>query len=450
MQTKKTTLKLICFLFVLPYLCPAQTIEEKADALLSAYHQQDLFTGTVLIAKNNKVVFEKSYGMADRKLGVNNSSATEYRIGSISKPITALIILQLNERKLLALTHTLSQYVPGIPQGDSITIENLLNHTSGIPSITSLKVYQDNPSRVKSREDVLTILKNAAPVFSPGREYQYSNSNYILLSYIAEAVTGKSMAELVRDFAEKVGMHHTGMDYEGRSSETRALGYEAGPIQDYANSDDNKIAIVTGAGGIYATAADLFLLDQALHSEMIISNSSKEKMFTAGKGSYGLGWEIDSYRGHTEIAHSGSIEGFKAMLLRYPEDGTTIIFLSNYWNTPGPQICESLKAIAFDQSYSLPVAKNYISLSPAELTAFEGKYSFRNAMTMELRKESGLLLSIIKDQPVVSFRPMAGGVFYNKSNNAEIRFVKDEDGKILSLQLKKGKQEMEWNRINSQ
>ena len=80
--------------------------------------------------------------MADRKLGVNNSSATEYRIGSISKPITALIILQLNERKLLALTHTLSQYVPGIPQGDSITIENLLNHTSGIPSITSLSGFR--------------------------------------------------------------------------------------------------------------------------------------------------------------------------------------------------------------------------------------------------------------------------------------------------------------------
>ncbi|MGV3529191.1 MAG: serine hydrolase domain-containing protein [Flavisolibacter sp.] len=448
MQTKTTTLKLFCFLFLLPYLSQGQTIQEKADALLSAYYQQDLFTGTVLIAKNNKVVFEKSYGLANRKAMINNSPGTEYRIGSVSKPITALIILQLHEKKLLALSHSLSQYIPGIPQGDSVTIENLLNHTSGIPSITSLKVYQANPTSVKSRDDVLAILKNELPVFSPGSRYQYSNSNYILLSYIAEEVTGKSMAEMVRDFAEKLNMHHTGMDYEGRSSKTRALGYEAGPIHDYANSNEDKIAMVTGAGGIYSTAADLFMLDQALHSEMIISKASKEKMFTAGKGNYGLGWEIDNYHGHTEIAHSGSIEGFKAMLMRYPEDGTTIIFLSNYWNTPGPQVCESLKAIAFDQPYSLPVARNYINLSPIELTAFEGNYSFRNAMTMELKQESGLLLSIIKGQPVVSFRPLAGNVFYNKSNNAEIRFVKDEDGKISSLQLKKGKQEMEWKKLD--
>jgi CubicO group peptidase (beta-lactamase class C family) len=444
----KAALKILVLFFVIPVCIQAQSISEKADALLNAYYQQDLFTGTVLIAKGGSVVFEKSYGLANREKGLLNSSQTQYRIGSLSKPITALIILQLKEKGLLTLHDPLSNYLPHFSKGDSVNIENLLNHTSGIRSITSTKPYMTDRNSIKGQKEVLEIIKNEPYVFTPGSKWQYSNSNFILLSYIAEKITGKSMAELVKAFAAKYRMKNTGIDYNGRTVSTKAIGYEAGTLQDYEQAPDNNIAIVTGAGAIYSTAADLYALDRALYTKAVLSEEAKKEMFTLRKGEYALGWETGKYKGRTEIGHSGSIEGFKSNILRYPESDICIIFLSNYWNTRAPQICESLKAIVFDEPYTLPAARSFIALSAEELKALEGDYSFRGAMTMNLKAEAGRLLSMVKGQPVVSFRATSGDAFYNKSNDAVLQFKKDQQGKITSFTLVKGRQEMEWQKVN--
>ena len=447
---KNIFLPFFSILFLLPFISNAQSIAAKADSLLTAYHQQDHFTGTVLIAQNGKTVFEKSYGMANREDGVANSIKTQYRIGSISKPITALIILQLIEKNKLRLNDPLTKYIPEIPKGDSVTIEHLLNHTSGIKSFTSTKPYMQNRMDIKASEDVITILKAEPYVFSPGAKWQYSNSNYMLLSYIAEKITGKSMTNLVNEFSKKYGLQNTGMDHDGRKSATKAYGYEAATFSDYQLVADQNISIVTGAGGMYSTATDLLKLDSILYTEGIVSNAIKQKMFTSGKGDYGWGWEISDYKGRKEISHSGSIEGFKSVIHRFPESKTTIIFLSNYWNTQGPQISEGLKAIAFGEDFKLPPVKKFITLSAEELKNYEGDYSFKGAITMTLKSEAGLLLSIIKGQPVVSFKPMAENSFYNKSNSSEIEFVRDSQGKISSFKLMKGNQVMAWDRISTQ
>jgi CubicO group peptidase (beta-lactamase class C family) len=440
---------ILSFLLLLSFVSNTQLISIEADSLLNAYHQQDLFTGTVLIAQNGKTVFEKSYGMANREEGITNNSQTQYRIGSISKPFTALIILQLIEKKQLNINDRLSKYIPEIPKADSITIEHLLNHTSGIKSFTSTKPYMQNRMDIKSKEDVITILKAEPFVFSPGSKWQYSNSNYMLLSYIAEKITGKPMAELVKTFSDKYGLKNTGMDYDGRKSATKAIGYEAGTFTDYQTVADQNISIITGAGGIYSTASDLLKLDNILYTDGIVSNATKQKMFTAGKGDYGWGWEISDYKGRKEISHTGSIEGFKSVIHRFPESQTTIIFLSNYWNTQGQQISEGLKAIAFGEDFKIPPAKKFVTLSPDQLKNYEGEYSFKGVMTMNLKSELGLLLSEIKGQPVVSFKPMTENSFYNKSNNAEIEFTRDSEGKIISFKLIKGRQVMEWEKVDA-
>lgn len=442
-------LRVFGLLCLWPACLNAQTTADKSDSLLSAYYQQDLFTGTVLIARKGKVVFEKSYGMASRAGSVNNSSATQYRIGSLSKPFTSLIILQLKEKGLLKLEDPLSKYLPGFSKGDSVTIENLLNHTSGIRSLTSTKRYNTDRMNIKGREDVLQILRAEPFVFSPGSSWQYSNSNYILLSYIAEDLSKKSMAQLVQELCAKLEMKNSGMDFEGRISPLKATGYEAVALQDFMPVADQNIAIITGAGGMYSTATDLLKLDRALYSERIVSNATRQQMFTPGNGDYGLGWETGSYKGKRELGHSGSIEGFKSMILRYPESETCIIFLSNYWNTPGQEICDNLKAIVFNEPYKLPVSRVFVSLPADELKAFEGEYSFKGAMRMTIKAESGQLLSIIKGQPVVSFRPLTERRFYNKSNGAEITFDRDAGGVVQTFKLIKGKQVMEWTRVEA-
>ena len=446
MQNIHLIVRLVGLLLLLPSLLKAQSIASRADELLTAYHKQDLFTGTVLMAKDGKIVFEKSYGMANREKSIPNTSKTQYRIGSISKPITALIIMDLQQKGFLSVKDSLGRYITGFPKGDSVTIENLLNHTSGIRSITSTDKYKRERGNIKSREDVLSILKEEPYVFSPGSSWQYSNSNYLLLSYIAEKVSGNSMSRLVNRIAERIGMKNTGMDYEGRRSATRAIGYEEGSMEDYIPVADNNISLLSGAGGLYSTARDLYMLDRSLYSEALINNDARQIMFTPGRGDYGYGWEIENYKGRSGQGHSGSIEGFKVQVLRYPESGTCIIFLSNYFNTRGPEICESLKAVAFDEQYKMPEVRNFIELSGEQLKTFEGEYLFKGSLVMSVKSASGRLLSIIKGQPVVGFRPLSATEFYSKSNNAIIRFEKDSNGVFSSFRLLKGKMEMEWKR----
>lgn len=433
---------------MIPALLFAQNLSAKADSLLSAYYHHDLFTGTVLIAKNNKVVFERSYGLANRDQKIPNSSTTEYRIGSISKTMTAAMIMQLTEKNKISLDDRLSKFFPALKFSDSVNIRQLLSHTSGIKSLTSTKEYNNSRMEIKDSNDVLYILKNTSLEFLPGTKYRYSNSNYILLGYIAEKITGKSLSDLVQDFAKTIHLKHTGYDFDGRISKWKAMGYEEGTLEDYVAIPDLNIQIVGGAGGYYSTANDLFRYHLALNNNKLLHNTSKEKMFTEVKENYGLGWTVDQYKGRIELSHSGSIEGFKSMMIRYPESGTCIIFLSNYFNTRGPEICEQLKAITFNEAVPVVEFQQPITLAEDLLKSHEGEYKMGDRMTMTISTQSGRLLSIIKGQPVVSFRPIAVNKFYNKSHNAYIIFEKDAEGNQI-LKLQKGKQQLEWKKDRS-
>ncbi len=436
----------LCFLLLIPALVKAQSIHEKADSLLAAFSRQHLFSGTVIIARKGNVIFEKSYGQANRKENTPNSSSTTFRIGSVSKPFTAMIILQLQEKGLLHISEPLSKYLKDYSKSDSVTIEQLLNHTSGIRSISSLHQFKNERLKMKGREDVLNLLNSQPLIYTPGSKWQYSNSNYMLLAYVAENIRGKTMSELVKEFAAAHELNDTGMDYDGRPEPYKALGYEAGPVEDFVHVTDYNVAIISGAGGMYSTARDLLKLDQLLYSNKIVNEDTKQKMFTAGKGDYGYGWETGKYNGRIEVGHSGSIEGFKSMWLRYPESGTTIIFLSNYWNVPGQEICDKLKAIAFDEAYEFPVFYQYQRISDNDLKLLEGEYNFNGGMKMTLEASSGMILSKLKGQPTVGFKPISATEFHCKANDARLLFKMDENSKVTGFTLIMGKQEMEWKK----
>lgn len=439
-------LNLFC-LFVFVSISHSQTIATKADSLLRAYHLNDMFSGSVLIAHEGSIVFERSYGLADRVKKIPNTSTTQYRIGSISKPFTSLIILQLVDRKLIGLNDPIAKYFPSLPKADSITAAHLLQHTSGIKSITSTKQYQTDRQTIKGEKDVLDILSKEPSLFSPGSSWQYSNSNYMLLSYIAERVTGKSMALLVESFTNGLGMKNTGMDYDNRLSTNKAMGYETIALDDYVHVDDNNVSITSGAGGMFSTLKDLYTFQQALQNKGLLSDSLMAQMYTPGKKGYGYGWEISSYNGQKEISHSGSIEGFKSMIMRYPATNSCIIFLSNYWNTPGQEICNQLRNVLFNEPFTIPKKLEFKTLSASALNSLAGEYRFNDAMTMTIEISGSGLLSTIKGQPVVGFRAVSDNEFWNRSHNSLLVFERDSNGKVAGFTLKKGNQDMQWKRV---
>ena len=171
-----------------------------------------------------------------------------------------------------------------------------------------------------------------------------------------------------------------------------------------------------------------------------------QKMYTPGKNDYGYGWEVGEYKGEKEVGHSGSIEGFKSMIMRYPGTNSCIIFLSNYWNTPGQEICDKLRNILFDESFTMPSKLTYVEPGSGKLKSYEGAYRFNDAITMHIEANEKGLISAIDGQPPVAFRAVGDDAFWNRSHQSTMQFDLDETGKVKGFILKKGKQQMEWKK----
>ena len=198
--------RILLAIVLLPVYLNAQTVAQKADALLAAYTEQQKFSGNVLIAKGGSIVFEKAYGHADKSSGKLNTTDTEFRVGSLTKMFTSALILQLGEEGSLSLTDPVSKYVKDFPHGNEIKLINMLSHTSGIKGSTGSPA----PSTL---EESVTGFKVQSLSFTPGSRFEYNNFNYILLSYIAQIVSGTSFSELLeRRLLHKSNMHHTGLD----------------------------------------------------------------------------------------------------------------------------------------------------------------------------------------------------------------------------------------------
>src|SRR5580698_6851449 len=186
--------KITCAVIVLASLLRTygQTPAQEIDELLKEYTKQNIFNGVALVAQKGKILLEKGYGYKNVATKTPNDTNTIFQIGSITKQFTAAIILQLQEQHRLSVQDRLSKYIPDYPNSDSITIENLLTHTSGIYNYTNDDAYMQNTSATPIKlETLISLFKNKPLDFSPGTKYSYSNSGYVLLGYIIERITGK-------------------------------------------------------------------------------------------------------------------------------------------------------------------------------------------------------------------------------------------------------------------
>ncbi|MDP9042830.1 MAG: beta-lactamase family protein, partial [Bacteroidota bacterium] len=234
-----------------------QVTPANLDSLVSAYERQNSFNGTVLVAQKGKTLLEKGYGFKNKKENTFNTTNTIYQIGSITKQFTSAIILQLVEKQKMTLQDRLSKYIPDYPKGDSITVENLLTHTSGVYNYTNDANFMMNQSeRPISRDSLVNLFKYKPLDFSPGTGWSYSNSGYILLGIIIEKVTHKSYFEVVREnIFEPLEMRHTGFDFRDLKSPDKAIGYSA-DFSTPVGIVDSSVSYA--AGSIYTTVGDLY------------------------------------------------------------------------------------------------------------------------------------------------------------------------------------------------
>ncbi|HKS40954.1 MAG TPA: serine hydrolase [Blastocatellia bacterium] len=404
-------------LFILAFITAttafAQQNVQKIDGLMKQYYDYGQFNGSILVAEKGKIIYEKGFGMANMEWAIPNQPDTKFRIGSVTKQFTATLILQLVEEGKIKLDGKLSDYLPDYRKdtGGKITIHQLLNHTSGIPSYTGRPNFFAEVSRNPySVTDFVKKFASGDLEFEPGSKYSYNNSGYFLLGAIIEKVTGKSYETVLKErILEPLGMMNTGYDHHASILQKRASGYEKTPAG-YVNAAYLDMSLPYAAGSIYSTVEDLYKWEQSLYENKIISAESKKLMFTPGLSNYGYGLVIaDRPIGKTDqktkvIQHGGGINGFNSLLTRLVDKQQTVILLDNVGlgrfhgnitnsiisilngqpvEPPKKSIAETLYKIAVEKDVASAVAE-YRKLKAANSPTFDFSETELNTLGYQL------------------------------------------------------------------
>ena len=334
----KKLITVFLFLFVILNNASTQTIQEKLDNLLDTYNRYGIFNGTVLVADSTGILLEKGYGYANFDENIKNTPQTQFRIGSVTKQFVATVIMQLVEEGKIGLNDPISRYIPEYRKdtGDSVTIHQLLNHTSGIRSYTNIPGWWADSTKFEFTED--HMLKHALAQdfdFTPGSDYAYNNTGYYLLAIIAERAAGVPYELLLRQrIFDPAGMNSTGVERSNFPPPNLAQGY----IRKGLNFVEDDFFLMTnakGAGDVYSTVGDMYKWDRALYGSEYLSDISKEKMWSPYLNEYGYGWVITEFAYKDDIDttlmiwHTGGINGFNTMFARLVEMDASIIICNN-------------------------------------------------------------------------------------------------------------------------
>lgn len=365
-------------LFITTLTAFAQSKVEKMDALMRQYVANRQFNGSVLVAENGKVVFKKGYGMANMEWSIPNAPDTKFRLGSITKQFTAMLVMQLVEKGKIKVNDKITTYLPDYPKatGDKITVHHLLTHTSGIPNYTNFPKFFENLSRDPYTPEAFLKQFSELPLeFVPSSTFNYSNSGYFLLGVLIEKVTGKSYAQVLQEqILTPLQMKDTGYDLFEPILAKRAAGYEKkGP--NYVNAAYLDMSIPYAAGSLYSTVEDLYLWDQALYTDKLISASSKTILFTPFLSNYAYGWGVSKMKmGELKdslltIGHGGGINGFNTNITRLPKDKQLVVLLNNTGGAPLGAIQKNLLNILYNQPVT-PPKKSVADAFRQTLTSF--------------------------------------------------------------------------------
>ncbi len=350
----------------------AQVSSTQIDAIFASLKSSDAPGAAVLVVHNRRLVFRRGYGVTDLRTLHPIDPDTNFRLASFTKQFTAAAIMLLACDGKLHYDDHLTDFFPEFPAyGKSITVRNLLNHTSGLPDYEDLlmKQYPNTPEeKVPQILDagVLKLLEQqTSGKFAPGSKWEYSNSGYAVLAMIVEKVSGKSFGEFLQErIFTPLKMKNT-LAYEKGKNEVphRAYGHSKDDGA-WRETDQSPTSAVLGDGGIYSSLDDLVKWDRALREHTLLSEEEMRPAlipvqptdgpakFPEGKPvSYGFGWFLDPYHGHKRMSHDGNTIGFRTTIQRFPDDKLTIIVLAN-------------RADVDPQALALRVANLYLAPTP--------------------------------------------------------------------------------------
>ena len=407
----------------------------KIDSLLEYLSANNKLMGSATIAKGGKVVYEKEVGYSEISAKKVPDALTKYRIGSITKMFTSVMIFQLIEEGKISIDVPLSRFFPGLSNSGKITIGNLLNHHSGLFNMTNDSTYSRWDTLPKTEDEILKIIKGYKPVFQPGEKGEYSNTNYILLGYIIEKLTGKTYSEELNNrIVNKIGLKNTYYGHKINANNDEAFSYSF-LNEKWVKSKETDMSIPGGAGAVVSTPVDLTKFIYELFNGKLISQASFNQMTTM-KDNFGMGIFPISFYDKKGFGHTGGINGFVSNLEYFPDDSVAIAFCSNGLNYNMNQVLIGILSSFYDKPYVLPSFK-IINIPVNELTKYEGNYTSPILnLRITIKRDGKNLSARAANQSAFPISAVSETQFVFDAASITIDFTVPENGKVSEFYLK--------------
>jgi CubicO group peptidase (beta-lactamase class C family) len=383
----------------------ARRITRDLDAWARPLVEAGHLSGQVLIAKRDRIIVERSYGSANRELGVPVTPETRFCVASITKPMTVMLALQLMQEKKLGYTDTLERWIPGLPSGRRITVEHLLRHRAGFPHRVTTEKDETQPM---SAADMVEFARRCTLLFEPGARSSYSSTGFSVLARVLELASGKRYGELLSErLCQPLGLTHTSHLDQRTLLPDRATSYVPGRIG-FENAPLKDHSFLVGAGSVTSTARDLHRLLQAVVT-----------------GKLGESIRLSSVRDR-RVNWNGSTNGFRAFVDWDSASGLTVIYAGNV-HTGAPDMLRKAVARIVAGERLAPAAlpePGIVSLPDEALRRCEGVYQLANGTRLEVRVRDGYLFA--NEWPMA---PRSETRFFSPRDYGEVAVVFDAAGK---------------------
>lgn len=445
MKSSWATLGMIASLIAGPVAADcASDFQINAQATLQDMTRTEGFFGVVLVAVDGRPVLRQASGLANRAWGIANTPDSRFRIGSMTKPFTAIAVLQLLDQNKLSIDDPISRHYPAAPRSwADVTIRQLLTHTSGIPDYIHVPSFQQGGlGRPNTPQELVGYVSDLPLDFPAGSGWRYSNTGFVLLGLVVEQASGQSYADYVQDHIfTPVGMTNSGYETMTTIIPHNASGYVSG-AEAWLNAPFVDSSNAYAAGGLYSTVDDLLKWDRALSSGTLLAAVSQSAMFTDYRNQYGFGWQVDRKWDQARLMHGGATPGFQSSFQRYPEKGVTVIALSNSEHGAAEKLATDLAGLCMGAR----VYPDEVRVSADVLDRYLGFYRL-GEMLVRVARDGDRLTTRFGSQPPALLYATSNVTFFQKVADATMEFQLNESGEVTSMVVHQNEQDYAFDRV---
>lgn len=402
--------------------------KEKLDTYFNTLEKYNKFMGSVAVSKDGNLIYSKSVGYSNVDNKIKANEHTTYKIGSISKTFTSVLVFKAIEKRKLKLNQTIDVFFPNLENAKSITIKHLLYHQSGIFNFTNKEEYLTWNLKPKSRKEMLEIISKNASTFKPGSNSEYSNSNYLLLSYILEDIFKKPYSEILDYFIVKpLNLTRT---YLGNFKADNLSSSSYTFAEYWTKEPETDVSITLGGGGIVSNPTDLVKFSDALFSNKIVKAKSLKKMKKL-ENNFGAGLFRFPFYNKKGYGHTGGIDSYFSIFIYFPDEKISYALTSNGLNYALNNISIAVLSAIYDKPYEIPVFTNEIFV-PKNLDIYTGVYSSKQIpLKITITKENNILIAQATGQP--SFKLQASAIHEFRFDLAGVVMVFNPENNSMIL-----------------